>query len=378
MVVNYKCPHCGCAMEYDGERACLHCDSCNSEIGIDEYPSPPGQEAAPADPGIIPKAPLEEAFYEPPLGEDQYFPCEETGGGNTIQLQLYRCASCGAELVTDAHTAAAVCSFCGSPGLITDRLTGVSQPAAALPFRLTKEQAVENLLQWIKKSTFTPREFLSQGALEKAVGMYVPYWLYDFRVNAAIRAKATRVRKIRENDTEYTYTDHYSLYREMDTEFEKVPADASERMDDEVMECLEPYDYSELKPFDMAYLSGYQAEKFNVSNHDLKERVRKRVRKTALDQIRSALDKKSYKSFKITEERVQIWEKQIVYAMAPVWVLHYRYKNRNYTFTINGQTGKRKGKLPWSKLRILKQFLILFCSAFAAMSVIGILGGLLA
>ena len=244
MVVSYKCPGCGAAMEYDGQSGQLACSYCGTHLSVQEY------EAMQQETGTT----TAETQEEEPLGEDTYTSMPE-GEEETVQMQMYRCPSCGAELMTDQHTAALICSYCGNPGLIADRMTGVRRPKAVLPFRITREQAIERFMKWTKHGLLTPSDFTSQNTLEKITGMYVPYWLYDYHVNVAMRAKATISRTTRRGDTEYTYTDHFSVYRSVDTDFERIPVDASDRMDDRVMESLEPYNYGEMKEFDMGYLS---------------------------------------------------------------------------------------------------------------------------
>lgn len=56
-----------------------------------------------------------------------------------------------------------------------------------------------------------------------------------------------------------------------------MPADASEKMDDVLMDKLEPYDYSELKDFRMPYLAGYLAEKYDFDDEQLFSRVESKI-----------------------------------------------------------------------------------------------------
>ena len=74
----------------------------------------------------------------------------------------------------------------------------------------------------------------------------MPFWLYDFDAETEMTAKAEKIRTERHGDTEYTYTDHFHVYRDVEAQFEKVPADASEKMDDDTMDKLEPFDYTAL------------------------------------------------------------------------------------------------------------------------------------
>ncbi|MCI8401505.1 MAG: hypothetical protein HFI38_05330 [Lachnospiraceae bacterium] len=363
MVVTYKCPGCGAAMEFDGQRGKLYCDSCGHQMSVDQYEQQYGSPL---------KEEGEDFDEESPLGEDSYTRAETDGEEQTVQVQLYHCPSCGAELMTDEHTAATICSFCGSPGLIADRMSGVRKPRAVLPFRITREEAKERFLKWTKHGLLTPPEFTSKNTLEKIVGMYVPYWLYDYQVNVALRARATRSRTTVRGDTEYTYTDHYSVYRSVDTAFERIPVDASEQMEDAAMESLEPYDYSGLKDFDMAYLSGYQAEKYNFTSDEVQGRAKNRAREAAIGVARNTIG--GYHTVNVVDQRVQIQERHVDYVMLPVWVLNYRYQNQNYTFLLNGQTGKLNGRLPVSVGKMAKWFGIISGLSFAGLMAIALMG----
>ena len=43
--------------------------------------------------------------------------------------------------------------------------------------------------------------------------------------------------------------------------YEKVPVDGSTKFDDDTMDSIEPFNYNELKQFNMSYLSGFLSEK---------------------------------------------------------------------------------------------------------------------
>lgn len=366
MVVTYKCPGCGAAMEYDGQSGKLACGSCGTQLTVEEYKNMQASQGE-SDEGSAP-------FDDTPLGEDTYTQAEQ-GETPTIQVQIFKCPSCGAELMTDEHTVAAICSYCGNPGLISERVDGVHSPRAVVPFRITREQAVERFLKWTRHGLLTPSDFTSQNTLEKITGMYVPYWLYDYRVSVDMRARATRSRTTRQGDMEYTYTDHFDIYRAVDTEFEKIPVDASDRMDDRIMESLEPYDYQEMKDFEMGYLSGYVADKYNATSGDLQGRAKNRAREAAIGVTRSTIS--GYHTVQVIDQRVQIQENDVQYVMLPVWVLNYRYQGQDYTFTLNGQTGKLHGKLPISKAKMAKWFGIISGVSFAAIMAVSLIGGLM-
>lgn len=57
----------------------------------------------------------------------------------TVNYKMYKCPSCGAEILTDENTVATFCSFCQSPTLIEDKLTGAIAPSRIIAFKNNKE-----------------------------------------------------------------------------------------------------------------------------------------------------------------------------------------------------------------------------------------------
>jgi DNA-directed RNA polymerase subunit RPC12/RpoP len=338
-------------MAYDGKSGKLSCEHCGTLLTVEEYERVRKQ-----------------------MAEDGYQEKETAGRDDTMAMRIYHCPSCGAELMTDENTTALICTFCGNPGLIADRMSGVQRPKFVLPFCITKEQAVERFRKWTRHGLLTPSDFTSQQTIEKITGMYVPYWLYDYHVNVNLQARATRTRAMRRGDTEYIYTDHFAVFRNMEVEFDRVPADASKGMDDGVMESIEPYQYQELKPFEMGYLSGYLAEKYNMPSHELEGRVKERVKAAAVGMTRNTINQ--YETVNVTDAQVSFQEKKVEYAMLPVWVLNYRYRDKNYSFTLNGQTGKINGQLPISGGKVVMWFGIVTAASFVISMAVTIIGGL--
>lgn len=365
MVITYKCPGCGAPMVFDPESQKLSCGHCGTELTVGEYEEKYGEPDE-----------REETEEERRLsGGSETVETEEEGrrispdDGPTMNVKKYHCSSCGAEVITDDTTAATVCSFCGSPALIEERMEGAKRPAQVLPFVITREQAEEKFRAWTRKGLFTPGSFRSQSTVEKLTGIYVPFWLVDYDTDVRIRAHCTRTRIRRRGDSEYIYTDHYDVYRQIGAQFEKIPLDASQKMDDETMDLLEPFNYAALQPFDMPYLSGYMAEAYSYTYQDMQGRGRHRAREYALESARSTIQ--GYGSVQMREQHLKLDETKAEYVMLPVWMLNYRYKGKNYQFALNGQTGKIVGSLPLSIGKALGWFAGLTAGIFAVMMIMG-------
>jgi hypothetical protein len=126
--------------------------------------------------------------------------------------------------------------------------------------------------------------------------------------------------------------------------FEKVPVDGSEKMDDTYMDAIEPFDYSKMKDFETAYLSGYTAEKYDVDAEKSKERAAKRIKATVEGEFAKSVT--GYASVAPESSSVNVEEGSTSYALFPVWILNTKYRKENYVFMMNAQSGRLVGKLP--------------------------------
>lgn len=345
----YKCPHCGAVLEYDAETQMMTCDHCNSTFTPEEAMQEAMKEDGPAQ-------------KEAQTQEDKQFEKEVTA---------YQCPSCGAQIMTDANTAATFCTFCGSPTILPSQLSGTYRPAHVIPFRISKEQAQQAFKKWCRNGRFTPRDFASPQELEKLTGLYVPFWLFDCTVDGGMTANGTRVRTWPMGDYLYTNTKHYAIRRRAVMQYGKVPADGSVRMEDGTMDLLEPYDYSELEEFEMPYLSGFQAEKYDKQPKEVYPRIKERLDSYTRQKVRETIA--GYTT--VTNERFQNTYRgtNADYTLLPVWLHRYRYQGQTYQFAMNGQTGKIVGTPPVAKGRVAAWFGMIAAGIFAVL----FLGGMM-
>ena len=111
----------------------------------------------------------------------------------------------------------------------------------------------------------TARSFTSANHIEQIQGVYVPFWLFDSDADADLTFNATRVRTWSDRDYNYTETEHFLVSRSGSIGFDHIPVDGSKKMPDDLMESIEPYDFSEAVDFRTAYLAGFFADKYDVT-----------------------------------------------------------------------------------------------------------------
>ena len=346
-VLGYKCPSCGGTLLFESESQQMKCPFCDSEFDVKDL-------GCIEDPGT-----LDPDVFS--MDSRELDPQESEG------MVLYSCPSCGGEIVGDSGTAATFCLFCGNTAIMTNQLTGMLRPNLVIPFKITKAQAENALKEFYKGKTLLPSTFHQENRLECIRGIYVPFWLFDCETHASIRYKATKVRVWSDSNFNYTKTDYYNLYREGDVNFERLPADASTKMDSAYMESIEPYDHKEATEFNMAFLSGFFADRHDVSSDDAKTRADQRVRSSVVNLFQNTC--KGYSTCVPESTHVKFAHGKICYALMPVWMLNTKYDEKIYQFAMNGQTGKFTGTLPvsWPK------FFLWFFSLFLGLGIIGTL-----
>lgn len=333
-VLEYKCPSCGGVVEYNPNNQQMTCPYCQTTYEVSvlkEY-----NEA------IQPEDIKEEefAFQNEELLEDG--------------LSFYRCESCGGEIITEETTGATSCPFCGNPVIIPTAFTGILKPDLVIPFKLSKQKAVESLTKHYQGKRFLPNVFKDRNHLEEVKGVYVPFWLFDFNSSAHANYKASRIRSYTRGEYQYTETSTFLASRAGNMEFNYIPLDGSSKMPDILMESIEPFNLNEGVDFETAYLSGFLADKYDVDSKECLPRVNERAKSSISNALRNTVI--GYSSVYEQDCVVAMNKGKVRYALLPVWLLNTTWNDKRYTFAMNGQTGKFVGDLPVDKSMFWKMF----------------------
>lgn len=327
-VLEYKCPCCNAGLVFGGEMQQLKCEYCDNTFDVETVRA--FNESLSAVSG-------EEFQWEKTANQ----PWSEN---EAEELRTFQCPSCGGEILTDAQTAASFCPYCDNPTILPLRLSGGWKPDKVLPFQISKEDARTAFLRLCRGKPLLPKEFTRQQRLEQITGMYVPFWLYDCGADFDGSYRATRVHRWSDSQYHYVKTDHFLLKRAANAEFIGIPMDGSSKMDDTFMESIEPFDYSRMVDFDTAYLSGFLADKYDVPSESGEERIRQRVDQSMDDHLQDTF--LGYATVLPASRQLRVRHSRARYVLLPVWILNTRYRDKLYTFVMNGQTGKMTGSLP--------------------------------
>ena len=305
-ITTYQCPACTGPLHYVGESGKLECDYCGKAYEVAEI----------------------EKLYS-----------EKEAASVAAQKKF--------DAAQERERAAAQemgIPYCGNPTIVPGQFTGGLKPELVIPFRLDKQAAITALKNYYRGKKLLPKSFKDQNHIEEIQGVYVPFWLCDCEVDGSIHYHATNTSTWREGDYVVTQTKHYEVDRSGQIGFRQVPVDASTKMPDAHMDAIEPYDYSDLRPFSSAYLPGFLADKYDVNQQESLPRIQSRAENSAEMEMRNTVQ--GYSTVTATSKNLNFSHSGMKYALMPVWMLSTKWKDQNFLFAMNGQTGKLVGDLP--------------------------------
>ncbi len=329
--LQYKCPCCGGALEFNSGVQKMKCPFCDTEFEMEALKS------------------LDEALSN--VEPDDYT-WDTTAGSewNDAEadgIRSYVCKSCGGEVIGDSNTAATECPYCGNPIVMMDQFKGVLKPDYVIPFKLDKNAAKKKFEEHLKGKKLLPKAFTQGNHIEEIKGIYVPYWLFDADASAHIQYEADKIKEWEDADHRYKRTDTYSVLRSGLIAFDNVPVDGSSKMADDLMESLEPYSMRDAVPFQTAYLAGYVADKYDVDDKASVARANERVKNSTEAAFRKTVT--GYDTVDQIKSNIRLSNGTAKYALYPVWILNTTWNGQKFVFAMNGQTGKFVGNLPMDK-----------------------------
>lgn len=330
-LLEYKCPSCGGAIAFDSGVQKLKCPYCDTEFDIDTLREFDDILQSEAPDEMHWDTDTQEAWQE----------------DETQELRSYVCESCGGEIIGDATTAATACPFCGNPVVMPRQLSGMLKPDLVIPFQLDKNAAREALRRHYSGKKLLPRTFQDENHIDEVKGLYVPVWLFDASADANIRYHGITLHHWSDKNYNYTETRHYAIHRAGSVAFAAIPVDGSEKMPNDMMESIEPFDLSQGVDFKTAYLAGYFADRYDVDAKESIVRANERIRVSTEEAFRSTIN--GFINVVAEHSDIHMHEGRIRYALYPVWLLNTTWNGQQYHFLMNGQTGKLVGDLPVDK-----------------------------
>ncbi len=352
----FACPSCGGEAVWNPAKQKLVCPFCGTE-------SP-----AKLDPGGgVVEHDLVSALRG--IGDD--------ARGWQAQKRQVKCQSCNAISVLDPKRQAQNCEFCGSAQLVPYTETKPAfRPESVLPFKLAESAARDAIRAWYGKLWLAPSALKKKAMTDTVRGVYLPYWTFDARVDAAWTAEAGHYYYTTETYEEggRTQTRQVQHVRwepaagRLQHFFDDDLVCASVGVHPELLRGIEPFPTVELKPYDAGYVAGWVVERYQIDLVAAAQRAR-----DAMDAKVQALCAQQVPgdTFRNLSVRTDYSGQTFKHILAPVWLLSYTYGARAFQCAMNGVTGSIRGEYPKSPWKIALLVLVIFIVVVIAFSLGG-------
>ena len=271
---------------------------------------------------------------------------EESRMHASVKMQIMRCTACGAELAVNGTETSTFCAYCGQATVVQDRVDDYLKPDYIIPFKVPRDDAERIIRTQLNKGFFVPKG-IKNFEVEKIRGIYVPFWLFDMHYSDRQFYKYSK----KQGKTTVTRYEYF----EAKTFFKQLTLDASLNLNDDSSARLEPYDMRQLEEFDMAYLSGYYSDRFDVGVADITGNAVLRAGELFNEQ---AMKEIKHKTGKLVKQDPDFNVSKTEYALLPAWFLSFKYDDKPYTILVNGQTGKMVGAVPYVKAKAYAIFIV--------------------
>lgn len=341
-VHRYRCPGCGADLLFEPHDGRLVCPYCGRR-----------EEIAPTD------ARVEERAYEEYL---------QLHAGQLTTLAAgaleVNCATCGATVTFTPPEVAGECDFCGSAIVAQPKAADpIVAPEAVLPFRIAQAEATEAIRAWLASRWFAPNALKKFASQEAIGGVYLPFWTYDTHTTTRYTGQRgehyytdepyterdaqgrsqTRTQRVR-------HTRWHAASGTVSRWFDDILVPATKTITPERLRALEPWDLSELKTYEPAYLSGYKAQRYQVDLAEGFESAKQAAAGVIDGDVRRDIGGDEQRVGELATHYSAITFKHL---LLPVYVGAYRFNQKVYQLVINGRTGEVQGERPYSVWKIL-------------------------
>lgn len=333
----FPCENCGADYTYDpatGQLTCAHCGH------TDRIRSGPWKGSA-----------LKELDFHAAVAEQ--LPEIETE-----VTRVSTCPNCAAQVEFDPQTHARECPFCATPVVTDTDESRQIKPKAVLPFAITERLAHQAMSNWLGQLWFAPsglKQYARKG--RRMQGIYVPYWTYDAQTRSTYRGEHGTVYYVTERVQRNGRTETRQVAKvrwrpvagRVQRFFDDVLVLASRSLPKRYTDALDPWDLSQLEPYQPQYLAGFRAEAYGVDLETGFAEARQRMDRVIERDVRFDIGGDRQRIHAIDTQVSDVTFKHI---LLPVWLAAYKYRGKTYRFVVNGQSGKVQGERPYSAIKI--------------------------
>ena len=326
----YSCDNCGAPLVYQPGSNHLVCKHCGTVKEISQ-----GENL------------IEESDF------NEYLENFEEENLETTKVVI--CSNCKATPTVDENLQSMLCPYCGSPLVASDiHQERYIKPDYVFPFQIEKGQVNSILAAWIKGRWFAPNK-LQKAALDalNIHGVYMPYWTYD--ADAVTDYTGQRgdayyvtVGSGKNRRTERRIRWSYASGR-VQNFYDDVLVAGSRTLNSKILSDMGGWDTHNVLKINDSYLIGFVTEKYQINLRDAFVTAQSMIESSERNNVRYDIGGDEQRIHSMDTKYYNVKFKHV---LLPIYVCAFRYRDKLYTFYVNGATGKLSGERPYSKVKI--------------------------
>ena len=291
------------------------------------------------------------------------------------------CSGCGGTIEFQPPKVAGACPFCAAQ-IVAQPVAADARiaPSGVLPFHVPKPQASSAIKGWVASRWFAPSALAKLATQDNLRGIYIPFWTYDADTLSDYSGSRGDHYYVTEYVTEtdadgnerqvsqqIQRTRWYPVSGRVSNAFDDILITATKAVNRDRLNDLQPWDLPQIKPYEPAYLSGFEAQRYQVPLDqgfaEAKEIMKRAIETSVARNIggdEQRIDGVQTRYMNITFKHL----------LLPVWIGAYRFQGKVFQVVVNARTGEVKGERPYSagKIFLLVAAIILFIVIIASLN----------
>ncbi|GAB2984506.1 TFIIB-type zinc ribbon-containing protein [Nocardioides montaniterrae] len=284
----------------------------------------------------------------------------------------FKCDGCGAEVIVDtAHSMNARCHWCRHTLNVNQQIANGAVPDAVLPFKLTKDEAVELIRGFAgKRRLFAHRRFRKEFVPENVLGVYLPYLVVDARAEADYWGKGevetrrwTETHGSGDNKTTTTYyaADVYQVARQVSFTVDDLTIEGSaeratfgKRNTNNIVNSILPFDTKNAVQWNASYLVGFTSEKRDRDVSSMEPELEDQMLSIGRSQVHGSLNRFD-RGVRWEQEKIDVGGSRWLSMYLPVWLYSYQQESNGmlHYIAVNARTGETMGSIPISQPKLI-------------------------
>lgn len=326
----------------------------------------------------------------------------------THKQEQVKCSNCSAEQTLPANLYASACTFCGTPITSKSYAQRSIKPKSLVPFKVTKLQAQDKWRAWIKGMWMAPsalKQFAqSDGGIK---GMYIPYWTFDANTysnysgargdnySESYQTTNSNGERVTQTRTQTRWTNvsgtvsffhddvlvpasgtynaggksaNAAQSAQARQALAQIPGGFGSAIMGAFSNELRTWNTKELVPYQEEYITGFQAEAYQVGLKEGFAQGRQIIDAKVRALVEQDIGGDHQRIASLNTDYTHLTFKHI---LLPVWMSAYIFKGKTYRFMVNGQTGEVQGESPKSGWKIFFLVVGILVLLFVFLAVFG-------